>query len=94
MAGLSLYRQVNVPPVTVYPARRNSSAESISTCAAASNGMGFRCSYSSGGRRTPWRLTTDAALTPLLRSAARSSVGRDRASPHLVLSPGPVPSAL
>jgi hypothetical protein len=31
------------PPVTVYPARRKSSAKSFSICAAASNGIGFKC---------------------------------------------------
>jgi len=31
------------PPVTVYPARRKSSAKSTSIRAAASNGIGFRC---------------------------------------------------
>ena len=34
----------HVPPVTVYPSARKSSVRSFSICAAASNGIGFRCS--------------------------------------------------
>ena len=37
------FANAQCPPVTVYPARRKSSATSFSISAAASNGIGFRC---------------------------------------------------
>jgi len=40
---LGVRRFYQCPPVTVYPARRKSSAKSISIWAAASNGIGFKC---------------------------------------------------
>jgi hypothetical protein len=49
-----------VPPVTVYPSARKSSVKSFSICAAASKGIGFKCSNSSGINRTPYFLTTQA----------------------------------
>jgi hypothetical protein len=59
-------RCAQCPPVTVYPARRRSSAKSFSIWAAASNGMGFRCSYNSGSRRMPNRFTSEKSLMPAL----------------------------
>jgi hypothetical protein len=52
--------------VTVQPARRKSSAKSISIAAAAAYGIGFKYSYKSGRRRTPYRFTSDAVLIPAL----------------------------
>src|SRR6266446_7593221 len=63
---VNLFHLLQWPPNTRYPRLRRLSASAASISCAFSYGMGFRCAYNFGTRRSPYFFTTRAALLPFL----------------------------